>query len=282
MKNEPELRSCAAAECVGTFILIFFGCGSVHVAVTLDGLTGGWQVASVWGFAVTLAIYAVGNISGAHINPAITVAMACWSGFPWGRVVAYILSQLFGAFLAACCLFAIFFGSIVEYERGKGIKRGESTSIVTAAMYGEYHPNPTIELHAKAGTENRDTVGLGAAVFAEVLGTAFLAFFVFAFSDPHNKRSPGEQLAPFFIGATVALLVAVIGPVTQACLNPARDFGPRIFAALAGWGELAFPGPRGILDTLAVYLAAPIAGAIVGGFAYQKLIGAMHPAETDG
>ena len=280
MQNEPRLRSCAVAECVGTFILIFFGCGAVHVAVSLGGLTGGWQVASVWGFAVTLAIYAVGNISGAHINPAITVAMTCWGGFPRARVPAYIAAQLAGAFLAACCLYVIFAGSIAEYEKQNGITRGKPESVVTAAMYGEYHPNPTVKLHAAAASEGIDTVGTGAAVFAEVLGTALLAFCVFAFTDRRNKGSPGGRLAPFFIGATVTLLVVVLGPVTQACLNPARDFGPRIFAALAGWGEIALPGPRGLVDTLAVYLAAPIAGGVLGGLAYQRLIGDSQPDES--
>ena len=281
MDKEPSLRSCGLAECLGTFLMVFFGCGSVHVAVTLDALQGGWQVASVWGFAVTLAIYAVGNISGAHINPAITLALTCWRGFPRSRVPVYIFSQLVGAFLAACCLFAIFSGSIAEYERQAGIERGQPGSIVTAAMYGEYHPNPTVRLHGIAQEGGRDTVGLGAAVFAEVLATAFLVFCVFALTDGRNRQRPGAQLAPFFIGATVAVLVAVVGPVTQACLNPARDFGPRIFAAIAGWGEVAFPGPRGAFDTLAVYLAAPIVGAILGGFVYQRLLGSSQSTVAD-
>ena len=281
MHQEPRLRSCAIAECLGTFLLVFFGCGSVHAAVTLDALQGGRQVASVWGFAVTLAIYAVGNISGAHINPAITIAMTCWRGFPLARAPVYIASQLAGAFLAACCLYAIFSGTIAEYELQNEIVRGSPESLVTAAMYGEYHPNPTIRLHSAAADGHRDTVGFGAAVFAEMLGTALLAFCVFALTDRRNSTRPGASLGPFFVGATVALLVAVVGPVTQACLNPARDFGPRIFAALAGWGEVALPGPRGLFDTLAVYLAAPVAGAVFGGLVYRELIGAAQPAESD-
>ena len=273
MSKDQEIQPCALAECVGTFILVFFGCGSVHVAVTLDALQGGWQVASVWGFAVTLAVYAVGNISGAHINPAITLALTVCGRFPRRRVPAYVGSQLAGAFLGACCLYVIFSGSIARFEEEKGITRGEPESIVTAAMYGEYYPNPTIRLHQDAAREKVVTLGLGAAVFAEVLGTAFLAFCVFALTDPDNKGGPGRLLSPFFIGATVALLVAVLGPVTQACLNPARDFGPRIFAALAGWGPVALPGPGGLGATLAVYLAAPLAGGVLGGVAYCRLFG---------
>ncbi len=263
-------------------MLVFFGCGSVHVAVTLDALQGGWQVASVWGFAVTLAIYAVGNISGAHINPAITVALTVCGRFPRARVPVYIGSQLAGAFLAAACLYAIFSGSIARFEQEKGIERGAPESVVTAAMYGEYYPNPTIRLHQDAPKAGAATVGLPAAVFAEVLGTAFLAFCVFALTDRNNKGGPGKQLSPFFIGATVALLVAVLGPVTQACLNPARDFGPRIFAALAGWGPVALPGPAGLAATLAVYLVAPVAGGVLGGVVYCRLIGPAQAGDSAG
>ena len=278
VSNQQKLQHCAVAECVGTFILVFFGCGSVHVAVTLDALQGGWQVASVWGFAVTLAIYAVGNVSGAHINPAITVALTACGRFPRARVPAYIGSQLAGAFLAAGCLYVIFSGSIARFEDEQGITRGEPQSVVTAAMYGEYYPNPTLRLHREAEKDGVTTVGFAAAVFAEVLGTAFLAFCVFALTDRNNKGGPGQLLSPFFIGATVALLVAVLGPVTQACLNPARDFGPRIFAALAGWGQVALPGPGGLADTLVVYLVAPVAGGVLGGVVYSRLIG---PAQSD-
>lgn len=280
VSNQQKLRPCALAECVGTFIMVFFGCGSVHVAVTLDALQGGWQVASVWGFAVTLAIYAVGNISGAHINPAITVALTLCGRFPRARVPAYVGSQLAGAFLAASCLYVIFSGSIARFEDEQGITRGEPGSVVTAAMYGEYFPNPTLRLHQDAAKDGVATVGLAAAVFAEVLGTAFLAFCVFALTDRNNKAGPGKLLSPFFIGATVALLVAVLGPVTQACLNPARDFGPRIFAALAGWGEVALPGPGGLVDTLVVYLVAPVAGGVLGGVVYSRLIGPAQPGDS--
>ena len=282
VSDHQKLRPCALAECVGTFILVFFGCGSVHVAVTLDALQGGWQVASVWGFAVTLAIYAVGSVSGAHINPAITVALTVCGKFPRARVPVYIGAQLAGAFLAACCLYVIFSGSIARFEEEKGITRGEAESVVTAAMYGEYYPNPTLRLHQEAAKAEVVTVGLGAAVFAEVLGTAFLAFCVFALTDRNNKGGPGELLSPFFIGVAVALLVAVLGPVTQACLNPARDFGPRIFAALAGWGQVALPGPNGLADTLVVYLAAPVAGGVLGGVVYCRLIGPAQSGDSAG
>src|SRR5436190_16711158 len=109
IEHEPpagrSLASLCFAETLGTFILVLFGCGAVHSAVLTGALVGLWQVAIVWGVAIMIAIYVVGNISGAHINPAITLALAMWRRFPWGEVPAYILSQLIGAALAAMVLF---------------------------------------------------------------------------------------------------------------------------------------------------------------------------------
>src|SRR5215210_4824478 len=96
------------AEAVGTFLLVFFGCGAVHVAVLTGALSGLWQVAIVWAVAIALAVYVVGGISGAHLNPAITVALAAWSRFRWADVPAYAAGQLAGAFLAAATLFLLY------------------------------------------------------------------------------------------------------------------------------------------------------------------------------
>src|ERR1051325_5074209 len=95
-------------EALGTFLLVLFGCGAVHASVLTGAQSGLWQVAIVWGVAVMLAIYTVGAVSGAHINPAITVAFAVWGRFPRRSVVPYVLAQLIGAFLAAATLFALF------------------------------------------------------------------------------------------------------------------------------------------------------------------------------
>src|SRR5690606_14038767 len=127
---------------VGTFILIFFGCGAVHSAVLLGALAGLWQIAIVWGVAIMLAIHAVGAISGAHINPAITVAMYCWDGFRRERVLPYIAAQFLGAFLAAACLFTLFSPALREVEQRKGVVRGQPGSEITATCYGEYFPAP--------------------------------------------------------------------------------------------------------------------------------------------
>ncbi len=278
-KKEPSLYSCCIAEITGTFILVFLGCGAVHTAVTTDGLSGVGQVAIVWGLAVTLSVFATMNISGAHINPAITLALAAWGGFPKNRILPYWISQLIGATLAALFLYLIFASTIEKYELDNNITRGEFGSQVTASMYGEYFPNPTVGIHEPEGDTVSNTITTSQAMLAEVLGTALLAFMVFALTDKKNKGAPGAGLAPLFIGATVLVLVAILGPMTQACLNPARDFGPRIVAYFAGWGEIAFPGPNGqsAWDTLLVYLFAPMIGAVIGGLTYTGCIGKQQP-----
>jgi glycerol uptake facilitator protein len=264
------------AEFVGTFILVFLGCGAVHVAVLTGGLTGLWQVAIVWGIAIMLAIYLVGGISGAHINPAITLALAFWRKFRWAHVVPYIISQLAGAFLAAMALFLLFFGFLYQKEQELRVTRGHPDSKITAMCYGEYFPNPGVKITA-GRSDMEVVVSEPAAVAAELLGTLFLALMVFALTDERNGAAPQAKLAPVFIGLTVTALICVIAPLTQACFNPARDFGPRLFAYFAGWGPVALPGPQPT-GFLTVYILAPILGAILGGGVY---LGLIRPALPD-
>jgi glycerol uptake facilitator protein len=270
------------AEAVGTFILVFLGTGAVHAAVLTGAHSGLWQVAIVWGAAVMLAVFVVGGISGAHINPAITIALALWGKFAWRGVVPYVASQVGGAFAASAALFLIFGPFLAAKEREKQVVRGEAGSEITAMCYGEYFPNPG-PLAAGSGPYSAEEherlnalVSEPVACFAEVLCTMLLALVVFALSDDRNLAAPAARLAPAFIGLTVAVLISVIAPLTQACLNPARDFGPRLFACLAGWREIAIPGPRGT-GFLTVYIAAPILGAALGGGLYERVLRPRMP-----
>lgn len=273
----PSLQQCFYAELIGTFILIFFGCGAVHAAVLFGAQEGLWQVAIVWGLAIMLAIYCIGSISGAHINPAITIAMAMFGDFSTQRVLPYIAAQLLGAFLAAGVLFAMFSPALSVLEERKGITRGQPGSEITASCYGEFFPNPG----SMAGGDSaydpaehdalRRSVPHHVAFLAEFIGTALLALVVFCVSDPKNAEAPASRQAGIFIGLTVAALISVIAPLTQACFNPARDFAPRLFTAMAGWGSIALP-----LGTdwgwLTVYIAAPILGALCGGALYSLVL----------
>jgi len=262
------LRQCVA-EMIGTFILVFFGTGTVHAAVLTGAQQGLWQVAVVWGIAVSLAIYAAGAISGAHLNPAITVALMAWRGFPARKVPLYVASQLAGAILAAVMLYALYSNIIHDFESAHSIVRGAPGSELSAMVYGEYFPNPATARNLHWSDASVSHVQ---AMMAEAVGTAFLAFFVFAVTDVRNSSGPGRRLLPLFIGLTVSIIISVIAPLTQAGLNPARDLGPRLFAYSAGWGAIAIPGPRG--GFLSIYVLSPILGAVVGGAVYQFLIAA--------
>ena len=271
---EPSLRRQVLAEMVGTFVLVFFGCGAVHAAVLTGAQSGLWQVAIVWGVAIMLAIYAIGSVSGGHLNPAMTLALAVHRRFPWRKVVHYICSQIAGAMFAAAALYVLFSPHLAALEKLKGVTRGQPGSEMTAMCYGEYYPAPgslgsgterySPERHAELKAKGSE----GQAFLAEFLGTAILAFVIFAVTDDRNSGRPATGQAPIFIGLTVSVLISVLAPLTQACFNPARDFGPRLFAYFAGWGKVALPG---FADTgwMTVYIAAPICGAIVGGAFYD-------------
>lgn len=274
---KPTLLQAALAEVLGTFLLVLFGCGAVHTAVLTGAQTGLWQVAIVWGVAIMLAAYVCGGISGAHINPAMTIALAIWGRFEWARVPSYILAQVSGAILAATVLFVLYGPLIEKKEQEKQVKRGDLGSIVTATCYCEYYPAPGGLASDKKVFEAKDWTELSAAApfpvafGAEVLGTAVLALVVFAVSDSRNTSGPPAALAPVFIGLCVATLISIIAPLTQACFNPARDFGPRLFAYFAGWGEAAIPGPNGH-GFFTVYILAPIIGAALGGGMYERVL----------
>jgi glycerol uptake facilitator protein len=278
----PSIAQRCVAEAVGTFILVFFGTGAVHTAVLIGAQSGLWQVAIVWAIAIMLAAYVVGGISGAHINPAITIALAAWGQFARRDVVPYIMAQLAGAILASATLFTLFRPYLAAKELEKGVVRGQPGSEITAMCYGEYFPNPgslaggserySTEAHERLNALVSEPI----AFFAEMLGTMILALVVFAITCSRNHAAPQSRLAPVFIGLTIAVLISVIAPLTQAGFNPARDFGPRLFAFFAGWGSIALPGPRG-LSFLTVYIVAPVVGAVLGGGIFVKL---LRPALT--
>ncbi|MHB9134688.1 MAG: MIP family channel protein [Armatimonadota bacterium] len=274
-RDNTLIRECLA-EVIGTFILVFFGIGAVHVAVLTDTHMGLWQVAVVWGVAVSLAIYTTGAVSGAHLNPAITLAFATYRQFPWRKVPLYLIAQVLGAFLAAATLYLLFQHLIGHFEMTHHLQRGMPGSELSGMIYGEYFPNPALLGDTAAAFAG---VTLWQAMLAEAIGTAFLAFFVFVITDQRNPGHANRNTAAILIGLVLAVIIALVAPLTQAGLNPARDFGPRLFAWLAGWGSVAIPGPRGGFFT--VYLLAPMLGASFGAAVYQYLVRPALPAPDD-
>jgi glycerol uptake facilitator protein len=262
----PSLARRCVAEAIGTWILVFLGVGAVHAAVLGGAQSGIWQVAVVWAVAIALAIHATAAVSGAHINPAITAAFAAFGAFPWREVPAYWAAQLAGAFLAAWVLYGLFGGMLSAREAEAGVVRGGPGSEITAMCFGEYFPHPDLG----TGPEAQAKVSLPAAFAAEAIGTLLLVFVVFALTEGRNRAAPGGATAPLLIGLTVAALISVLAPLTQAGFNPARDFGPRLFAWLAGWDRIAIPGPRGGFFT--VYVLGPLAGGLAGAGLFRLLV----------
>ncbi|OHV10031.1 MIP/aquaporin family protein [Kushneria phosphatilytica] len=257
----------AIAEGIGTFILVLFGVGSVAVSVWTGGLTL-WPVSLMFALGVTLGVYASGKISGGHINPAVTLTMAVFTGFPWSKVGPYILGQFLGAVLAAVAIYLFYAGIVAHFEQGANLIRGEAGSQLSAMGLATYAPNP-----AFSGTtaEAFQQVSLLKWFMSEAFTTAILVFGVLYLTDQHNTSAPTANLAPFFIGLLVAALVAYEAPISMTAMNPARDLGPRVVAYIFGWGDMAFPGPRGgwWIPTIASCAGGMIAGAFYRGFYRQ-------------
>ncbi|RLT38521.1 MAG: aquaporin family protein [Chloroflexi bacterium] len=275
-----RLRDALVAEVCGTFLLVLFGTGVVAAAVLTGAQVGLWQVAAVWGFGVTIAICATASVSGAHLNPAVTLAMTVFRGdaFPRAWVLPYMGAQLAGGVLAGCMVLAVFSPFIDRFEREHQLVRGEQGSEASAMVFGEYFPNPAVFPESVASDSPDYTLVTPLrALGVEAFGTAVLVFVIFALTDA--RRVPvGGAITPLLIGFTVAVLISLFAPLTQAGWNPARDFGPRLVAFAAGWGDTAIPGPR---NGFWVYIVGPLVGGLVGGALYQATLGRVRVA-TEG
>ncbi|CAE7378612.1 glpF [Symbiodinium microadriaticum] len=239
-KETPEddrivLLRALAAEAIGTGLIVLFGCGSV--CATLSGAYSGvWQVAAVWGLGVSLAIYCTAEASGAHLNPAVTLAFLLVRPQAHGMTVVksllYVVAQMVGAILAGALNLLIYGGTIAAFERENNIVRGEPRSILSASAFGEYFPNPGLSKEYGSGPYAQDDVSVFGALMTEAWGTLILAFVIFGITNGRNKvLGSAERVGvPFVIGMTVAVLLPLYAPITQAGWNPARDFGPRIVA----------------------------------------------------
>lgn len=253
-------------EFLGTFLLVFFGCGVVAAALLLGVHADLFDVALVWGLGIALAIHLTGDLSGAHLNPAVTCALAACGRFPPRRVVPYVFVQLLAAFVAAAVVHGVFAASVRDFEAARGLVRGQPGTEASAMIHGEFFPNPG---GRPLGTAGQPNVSAGAAFLVEATGTAILVLVILAVTDERNGTRPRE-LAPLAIGLTVALLIALFAPLTQAGFNPARDLGPRLWSAVAGWGSWPFRANG--WGWLTVYVLAPVLGAQIGAWIYRLIL----------
>ena len=253
-----------AGEFIGTFLLTMVICSVVAASIVTSAHVGLWQVAIVCGLGVSVSIYCTAHLSEAHLNPAITLAFAIvrWRTFSWKKIIPYIIFQLLGGVLAGGVTYGLFQSAIGHFEAEYEIERGSNNSAITAMLFGEYFPNPAFYNHSLPDSYN--VISPLGAMAVEAFCTAVLAFVIFSLTDKQNSTiatGGGQTIVPVLIGLTVSLMISICAPLTQVGMNPARDLGPRIFAACAGWGRMAIPGPR---DGFWVYIVGPILGAIVG------------------
>jgi glycerol uptake facilitator protein len=247
------------AEFFGTFILICFGDGVVAMLWALIGsgrtispntaLLGGgdWLLITFgWMLAVMFAIHVVGGVTGAHINPAITLGAAIRKALPWNKVVPYWVAQTLGAFIGAALVFLVYNNAINHYDQIHHIVKGQPESLPTYSTFATF---PAPYFHNVLGP-----------LVDQIVGTFFLALFVFAVTD-ELSLAPGSNMAPFVVGCIVLAVGISFGANAGYAINPARDFGPRIFAWIAGWGKVAMPGDYGWINT---YFWVPIVGPLVG------------------
>ncbi|ODA72199.1 Propanediol diffusion facilitator [Streptomyces sp. AVP053U2] len=244
------------AEFLGTFVLILLGVGSVAVAVV--GLPGSGRqavefgadnwliIAWGWGLAVVFGVYVAGGISGAHINPAVTLAFAVRRDFPWRKVLPYWLAQVVGAFVAAALVYACYRWAIDAAETEAGVPRDESlaTYSIFATFPAEYFGN-----------------SWWGPLLDQIVGTGILLLLICALIDMRNT-APMANLHPFLIGLVVTVIGLTFGTNAGYAINPARDFGPRLFTYFEGWGSIALPGS---FQWFSGYWWIPIVGPLIGG-----------------
>ena len=262
--KQPSLFGQCLAEFIGTGLLIFFGVGCVAALVLTGATFGQWEVSIIWGFGVSIAIYCTAGVSGAHINPAVTIALAMFHGFDKAKVVPYIISQLLGAFCSAALAYSLYSNLFTDYEIAHNFVRSSQDALSTAGIFSTY-PHASLSFFG--------------AFAVEFVITAVLMFAILALGDENNGASRGP-MNPLLIGILIAVIGGSLGPLTGFAMNPARDFGPKLFAYFAGW-DFALTGARDI-PYFIVPILAPIAGACFGGWLYPRVIGAHLPVEGHG
>jgi len=254
------------AEFFGTFVLIVLGDGVVAMAVaalpgsgrtatptTIFDAAGDWLLITFgWGFAVCMGVYVAGGVSGAHINPAVTTALAVRRKFPWAKVGPYVVAQVLGAFVAAALLYLIYHQAIDAFNLAAKTPKSGGQALATYSIFA------TFPAKYYAGSTIWPLVD-------EIVGTAFLLILVVAITDGRNQL-PGSNLPPLLVGFAVFAIGTSLGANTGYAINPARDFGPRLFAYFAGWGKVALPGTYNAIGFhFSNYFWIPIVGPLIGG-----------------
>ncbi|MEV7976501.1 MIP/aquaporin family protein [Streptomyces sp. NPDC086519] len=274
LRSRGGLLGECLAEFLGTFVLISFGCGVVAMAVaalpgsgraetptTIFLAAGDWLlIAWGWGLAVTFGIYVAGGVSGAHLNPAVTLAFAARRKFPWAKVVPYWVSQVVGAFAGAALVYLVYRDAISAFDAASKPPKAGGHTEATFSIFATF---PAPYFHG----------GTWGPLIDQIVGTAFLVMFVVAVIDLRNT-AVGSNLGPFVIGLAVAAIGMSYGANAGYAINPARDFGPRLLTWLAGWKSYAFPGNGAWFSGYWwIPIVGPLVGGVIGVLIYDLFIG---------
>jgi MIP family channel proteins len=250
------------AEFLGTFVLIVFGVGVVAQTVLSKGAAGSMLSINVaWGLAVTMGCYVCAGVTGAHLNPAVTLALAVHRRFPWNKVAAYATAQMAGAFVASAVVYATYHEALAAFDGGV---RQVAGPLGTAGIWATY-PQPFLSTFPGGFVD-------------QIVGTALLVGVILGITDTRNSPAP-NGLAPVVVGMLVVLIGATFGFNAGYAINPARDLAPRLFTALAGWGADVF---RAGNNWWWVPVVAPCGGAVLGGWVYDLCVGHHLPESVEG
>jgi glycerol uptake facilitator protein len=268
------------AEMIGTCLMTWIIIGSVSSAAIAKAQSSIWEVGIVCGLGVSIGIFCTASISGAHLNPAMSLAFAIVRSkeFDWKKLIPYATSQLLGAWVAGLLNYLFWRRVISNFAEviDPSISRGQPGSIQTALCFGEYTPNPSFPYWTPPPGQP-SVISPPEGLLVEVWGTFVLSFVVFAVTHPKNRMVTSREWVPLVIGLTVAVLISLLGPLTQAGFNPARDFGPRLVAYMFGWGEVAIPGPQNIFW---IYIVGPLIGAPLGGILHDWILAKSYEYTT--
>ncbi|HBD5088831.1 TPA: propanediol diffusion facilitator PduF [Escherichia coli] len=261
--TNDSLKAQCVAEFLGTGLFLFFGIGCLCALKLAGASLGLWEICIIWGLGISLAVYLTAGISGAHLNPAVTIALWLFASFPARKVLPFCVAQLAGAFGGAVLAYSLYSSLFTDFESAHNMVRGSAESLQLVSIFSTY-PAAAINVWQ--------------AALVEVVITSMLMGVIMALTDDGNGVPKGP-LAPLLIGILVAVIGASTGPLTGFAMNPARDFGPKIFTWLAGWGEIAMTGGRNI-PYFIVPIIAPIIGACVGAAIYRYLIAKNLPVNS--
>ena len=254
MANKSNLGGQLLSEFLGTLVLIALGDGVVAMVVLFgtgapgEVINGGYtNITLGWGLGVLLGICVAGRVSGAHLNPAVTLSLAVFRGFPWSKVIPYSLAQIAGAFAGAALVYVNYLPAFRKFD---------PELAKTAGVFTTFPAFPESWMFG---------------FFDQLVGTALLVGLILAITDPRNRPAP-PGLHPLLIGLVVVAIGVSWGGMHGYAINPARDLGPRLFTLAAGFKNTGFDN--------AVYLVpilGPLLGGLVGAAIYDWLVRPFLP-----